>query len=261
MSILQLHWKKLFLSLFVCCALGLESATQSVPPWESPAALTPIRMRKPWIPCYRADQNRPDIELQIHNHLVQAVESQQPDVMFVGDSLMSFWRRPGNIESWKKQIDPLNAYNLGVPGDMTENILWRLSNGELYRVKPKVIVLLTGTNNLWRDTPEDITKGVVAITDLIAKATPNAKVLLLGVLPRADREARPDFPDKIDKLNKSLSHLADGKRISYFYFGDKYLDQEGHLAKGFLADGLHPTAKGYQVWADQIRPVLDDLLK
>ena len=121
-------------------------------------------------------------------------------------------------------------------------------------------MLETGTNNLWRDTPADIVKGVSAMIDLIGKST-SAKVLLVGVLPRNDREARPDFPSKIAELNTALAKLADGKRVSYFYFGDKYLDQNGTLAKGFLADGLDPTPHGYEVWGEQIRPVLDELLK
>jgi lysophospholipase L1-like esterase len=189
------------------------------------------------------------------------IEKAQPDVLFVGDSLVGFWRRPGNVASWKKLIAPLNACNLGVAGDMTENILWRLSNGELHGIHPKVIVLLTGTNNLWRDDTGDIIKGVSAILQTIDKATPDARIILVGVPPRNDREWRPDFDGKIGELNIALAKLANGKQISYFYFGDKFLDQNGKLAKGFLADGLHPTPRGYEIWGEQIRPVLDGMMK
>jgi lysophospholipase L1-like esterase len=255
-------WKTIVLLVLLGFTLAPSAATQStIPPWNTPAALTPMRMRKAWIPCYHTDPNRPDLVLRMHDKFIGDLQSQQPAVLFVGDSIVAFWRRGGNQASWKNYIAPLNAYNLGIPSDMIENILWRLSNGELNRIHPKVIVLMTGTNNLWRDTPQDIVKGVSAITDVIAKDTPDAKVLLVGVLPRNDREARPGFPSKIDQLNAALAKLADGKRVRYFYFGDKFLDQNGNLAKGFLADGLDPTPRGYQVWAEQIRPVLDEMLK
>jgi lysophospholipase L1-like esterase len=243
-------------------ALGPSAATQSdVPPWQSPAALTPIRMRKPWIPCYHVDQNRPDLTLRMHDKFIGDLQAKQPAVLFVGDSIVGFWRRGANQESWKKWIEPLNAYNLGVPGDMTEHILWRLANGELREIHPKVIVLETGTNNLWRDSTSDIMKGVSAILETINKFTPDAKVLLVGVPPRNDRESHPDFAGKIDELNAALAKMADGKRNRYFYFGDKYLDQNGKLAKGFLADGLDPSPRGYEVWGQQIRPVLDEMVK
>ena len=256
-----MNWKIISLTILLAFALGPSAATQSeIPPWQTPAALTPMRLRKAWIPCYHTDPTRPDGALLTHDRFIGDLQSQQPAVIFVGDSVGGFWRRGENQESWKRFIAPLNAYNIGVPGDMTEHILWRLSNGELNHIQPKVIVLTAGTNNLWRDPPADIVKGVSAIIDLIGKVT-SAKILLLGVLPRNDREARPDFASKIDELNKSLAKLADGKQVRYFYFGDKYLDQEGKLAKGFLFDGLHPTPRGYEVWAQQIRPGLDEMLK
>jgi len=249
------------LTILLGFALGPSSATQSTtPPWATAEALTPMRMRKAWIACYQTDQTRPDMELRMHDRFIGDLQTQQPAVLFFGDSVVGYWRRGPNQESWKKYIAPLNACNLGVPSDMTENILWRLSNGELAHIQPKVIVLMTGTNNLWRDTPADITKGVSAIITLIQKST-NAKILLLGVLPRNDLKARPDFPSKIADLNSMLAKLADGKGVSYFYFGHKYLDQNEHLAKGFLADGLDPTPKGYQVWGEEIRPVLDEMMK
>jgi lysophospholipase L1-like esterase len=254
--------KIISLMILLGFALGPSAATQNdIPPWATTAALTPIQMRKPWIACYQTDQTRPDMELRMHNRFMGDLQSQQPAVLFVGDSIIGYWRRgAANQESWKKYIAPLHACNLGVPSDMTENILWRLSNGELAHVQPKVVVLMTGTNNLWRDTPADITKGVSAIITLIQKST-NAKILLLGVLPRNDVKARADYPSKIADLNSMLAKLADGTRVSYFYFGDKYLDQNGRLAKGFLGDGLDPTPKGYEVWGEQVRPVLDEMMK
>jgi lysophospholipase L1-like esterase len=246
----------------VLFTLGATPATQSdVPPWEMPAALTPIRLRKAWIPCYHVDQNQPELMLRMHDHFIGELQTQQPAVLFVGDSITGFWRRGANHKSWQDLIAPLNAYNLGVAGDLTENVLWRLQNGELAHIHPKVIVLMIGTNNLWRDSAGDVAKGMDVILDTIHHATPDAKVLLLGILERTDREARPDFESKRTEINKSLHDRADGKRIFYLYFGDKFLDQDGKLAHGFLADGLHPTPRGYQVWAEQIRPVLDDLLK
>jgi len=257
----RVHGKMIGWIVLLGFALGPSAATQSeIPPWQSPAALTPIKMRKPWVPCYHTEPTRPDATLRMHDKFIGDIQAQQPAVLFVGDSIVGFWRRGSNLASWNKYIAPLNAYNLGIPGDYTEHILWRLSNGELSRIHPKVIVLMAGTNNLWRDTPADIIKGISAVIDVIGKST-NAKILLLGILPRNDREARPDFGGKIDDLNASLAKLADGKQVRYFYFGDKYLDQDGKLARGFLADGLDPSPRGYEVWGQQIRPVLDEMLK
>jgi lysophospholipase L1-like esterase len=257
----KMRWQIIPLTVLLGFALGPSAATQpDTPPWLTSAALTPMRMRKPWVPCYHTDQVRPDGALRMHDRFMADMQTQQPAVLLVGDSIVGYWRRGANQASWKKYIAPLNACNLGVPSDMTENILWRLLNGELSHIHPKVILLMTGTNNLWRDAPADIVKGVSAIIDLIGKST-DSKVLIVGVLPRNDREARPDFAAKIAELNKQLAGLADGKRISYFYFGDKYLDQNGALAKGFLGDGLDPTPKGYEVWGAQIEPVIEGMMK
>jgi lysophospholipase L1-like esterase len=141
-------------------------------------------------------------------------------------------------------------------------MLWRLENGELDGVNPKVIVILAGTNNVGtqpggEEKIANIVRGLRALVDLCRRKAPNASIILTGIFPRNDNMA---VVPEIDRINAQLSGFADGRTIRYINVNDKLADRDGNLFDGMMGDKLHPTVKGYQVWADALKPVLTELL-
>jgi lysophospholipase L1-like esterase len=141
-------------------------------------------------------------------------------------------------------------------------MLWRLENGELDGVNPKVIVVLAGINNVGTSPGDDakvenITRGLKAIVNVCQKKAPNATVILTALFPRNDNMA---VIPTIHKINDHLAQMADGKKIRYLSVNEKLADQKGRLFEGMSRDKLHPTVKGYQVWADGLKPIFTDIL-
>jgi lysophospholipase L1-like esterase len=183
------------------------------------------------------------------------------DVVFLGDSLTQGWEGPDGAEAWKKCFEPLKAANFGAGGDHTEHVLWRLIEGkELQEVKPKVVVVQVGGNNLAANAAEDIVEGVAAVVKELNREKPTAKVLLLGLLPRGSK-ANDKFRDKIKEVNKGVAALADGKAVRYLDTGAKFLDKNGDLIDNLMPDGIHPSAEGYAAWAEAIKGPLEEMLK
>lgn len=213
----------------------------------------------------RTDRNS---QLAHEQHLAKAKEG-RIDIYFEGDSIARRWGAtdyPQFLENWKQNFFGWNAADFAWGADRTENILWRLENGELDGVNPKAIVLLAGTNNVGRRVAaggveaaaEEVTRGVKAIVRAMQEKAPNAVIIVTGILPRNDSmETMP----VIDRINGNLAGLADGKRVRFLNVNDKLADANGVLHDGMMnADKLHPALKGYQVWADGLRPLLTEIL-
>lgn len=210
----------------------------------------------------RTDQN----SLIAHEQLVQKARAGGIDVYFEGDSITRRWGAldyPPLLEHWKATFFGWNAGNFGWGADRIQNILWRLEHGELDDVQPKVIVLLAGTNNLGPQPGADtsvaeITRGLAGIIYLCRAKAPAATVVVTGIFPRNDR---PGFWPDIVRINANLARMADGRRVRYLDVNDKLADANGTLVDGVMnADKLHPTLKGYQIWADGLKPILAELL-
>jgi lysophospholipase L1-like esterase len=199
---------------------------------------------------------RTDRNSQIaHEQLLAKRKEGRIDVYFEGDSITRRWGAtdyPLLLENWKKNFFGWNAADFGWGADRVENILWRLENGELDDVNPRVIVLLAGTNNVVDTTPADITKGLAAVLRVMRAKAPDAVIILMGIFPRRDNIA---LMPEIDAINANLAGMADGGKI-------RYLNINGKLGDGTLnaVDKLHPTRDGYQVWADALKPILRQLL-
>jgi len=124
---------------------------------------------------------------------------------------------------------------------------------------PKLIVLLIGTNNIANYTPAQIGEGVKAIIDAYQKRCPDSAILLQGIFPRGEKPEDPARA-KIKQVNEIISKFGDGKKVIYLDFGDKFLQPDGTISREIMPDFLHPSAKGYQIWADAIQPVIDQYL-
>jgi lysophospholipase L1-like esterase len=217
-------------------------------------------------PVARTDQN----SLIAHAQLLEKAKTGRIDVYFEGDSITRRWGAtdyPELLANWRQNFFGWNAADFGWGADTTQNILWRLNNGELDGVNPKVIVLLAGTNNVGNTVPPagddgrvaDITRGLQAILQVLQTKAPNATIIVMGIFPRNDNMA---VMPKINKINHNLAKLADGKRIRYLNINKKLADRKGKLFDGMMnaGDKLHPTLKGHQVWADALKPIFTKLL-
>jgi len=217
-------------------------------------------------PVPRTDQN----SLIAHQQLLDKAKQGHIDIYFEGDSITRRWGAtdyPDLLANWNQNFFGWNAADFGWGADRIQNILWRLNNGELDGVNPKVIVLLAGTNNVGNANPvegddakvADITNGLQAILRVMRTKAPEATIIVTGIFPRNDNMA---VMPTIDKINVNLSRLADGKKIRYLNINDKLADRDGKLFDGMLnaRDKLHPTVKGYQVWADALKPIFTELL-
>jgi lysophospholipase L1-like esterase len=203
-----------------------------------------------------------------HQQMVKNLKKGRIDVYFAGDSITRRWRAtdyPQFLANWKKNFHGWNAANFGWGGDTIGNILWRLQNGELEGVDPRVIVLLAGTNNVGRFPASearvaDIVKGIKALLDTMRKKAPRATIIVMGILPRNDGRRPTAAMASISKINEKIAKLADGKTIRYLDINDKLADRDGKLREGMTVDRLHLSLKGYQVWADALKPLLRELL-
>lgn len=215
---------------------------------------------------------RTDKNSQIaHQQLLEKAKKGRIDVYFLGDSITRRWGTSDKLykpflENWQQNFFGWNAANFGWGGDTTQNILWRLENGELDNVNPKIIVLSAGTNNVGKQSPtanpdpriEDIPKGIKAILNLCRQKAPDSIIILMGIFPRNDNmEVMP----VIEKINKKIAKFADGKKIKFLNVNRKLADKTGKLLSGMtVADGLHLDLKGYQVWADALKPIFGKIL-
>jgi xylan 1,4-beta-xylosidase len=223
--------------------------------WTGPADL----------PVPRTDAN----SRLAHEQLLAKRTQGRIDVYFVGDSITRRWGAtdyPDFLAHWKSTFSGWNAGDFGWGADSTQHILWRLEHGELDGVSPKVIVILAGTNNV-NNVPAapgqaagkiaDVTSGVKAIVDACRRKAPRATIVLTAIFPRNDN---PAVLPEIEAINANLAKLADGTSVRFLNVNDKLADANGTLFEGMSADKLHPTLKGYQVWADGLTPILTALL-
>ena len=199
-------------------------------------------------------------DLPRHKQFLKIVEKGDADVIFLGDSITQGWERNGK-EAWDKNFAPLKAVNLGIGGDQTGHVLWRITEGkELDPIKPKVAVIMIGTNNMGRNSAEEIAGGVKAIVGELRKQKPEMKILLLGIFPRSAKSTDM-VRDKIKATNAMISKLDDGKHVFYKDIGAKFLEPDGTLDKKIMYDLLHLTPAGYEIWADAIKDDVQKLLK
>ena len=194
-----------------------------------------------------------------------AAKKDKVDLLFLGDSITDGWRGKGKAV-WEKYYAPRNALNLGIGGDRTQHVLWRLQNGEVTGLKPKVVVLLIGINNTPnekdgnpRNTAPEIIEGVTAVVKEIQTRMPKAKVLLLAVFPY--KQKGDPMRDKVAAINMGISKLGKNKRVTFLDINQSFLEPDGTLSVEIMPDLLHPNEKGYQIWADAMEPTVKKLMK
>jgi lysophospholipase L1-like esterase len=189
-----------------------------------------------------------------HEQMNARVALGSVDLLMIGDSITQGWEGAGK-QVWAKCYASRNAVNLGISGDQTQHVLWRLQNGNIKGISPKLAVLMIGTNNAGSNTPEEIAAGIKAIVETLRKDLPQTKVLILGIFPRGANDQNQQRQVNA-KANEIACKLADGDMVQYLDIGKNFLEPDGTLTKEIMPDLLHLSPKGYQIWADSIEPVV-----
>ena len=212
--------------------------------------LPPVPVGKSVIPAPRDGK-----WLAVHESFVRrAARNADADVVFLGDSITAEF----NVHSCAPDGQPFKAVNLGIAGDHTENVLWRVQNGELEGSKAKVIVLLIGTNNLGNNYGvDDAVAGIGEINKAIQVRCPTAKILLMGIFPRWNDV---EFRQKIKQANARMAKYADGQAVRFLDIGEKFLEPDGTLSVEVARDLTHLTRRGNQIWRDNMCPTLYEML-
>ena len=212
---------------------------------------------------------RTDANSQIaHKQLIEKAKKGGIDIYFVGDSITRRWGATDPqynelLRNWTTNFFGWNAANFGWGADRIENILWRLENGELDSVNPRIIVILAGINNVGTDPgpPEKaayIAAGVRSIVDVCRQKAPAATIVVTAIFPRNDNMA---VVPVINAANREIAKTADGRKVRFLDINSKLADDNGKFFEGMMnADQLHPTVKAYQVWADALKPIFTEML-
>ncbi|HVS54146.1 MAG TPA: GDSL-type esterase/lipase family protein [Opitutaceae bacterium] len=183
--------------------------------------------------------------------LVAAMKGHPCDIIFIGDSITQGWVQRGK-DVWEKHYAQRNALDFGVGADATQHVLWRLEHFDIASFRPKVAVVMIGTNNT-RNTPEEIAAGVKAVVAKTQQVFPGVKVILMSILPNARAN------EKMQAVNAIAQKFADGRTIYYLDLAAK-MTPVGDSWKGLGPDKLHLTPEGYEMWAAELDPLLDQLL-
>ena len=234
------HWRTLAFSFFIV-ALAL---TLVKPVFGANSAVVPVaRTNADWI--------------SRHESMNQKAKQGHIDLIYVGDSIVEHFNNQGK-EVWDHYYAGRNALNLGIGGDRTEHVLWRLDHGNIDGLAPKLAIVMIGQNNGGRNTGEEIGEGVTAIVQKIRTKLPNTKILLLGIFQRREKPT----PERavLARANEIASKLADDKHIFYVDINSVFVRPDGTISKSLMYDFEHPTPLGHRVWAEAIEPKVAELM-
>ena len=245
-------------ALTLCAVSQAQMPATPTAPATTPSSAIPARIAKP-APSPRTAESAqtPEIKsLDRHKDFLFRITQGEVGVLFMGDSITDFWPSRGQY-SWLK-LAPYNPADFGISADKTEHVLWRIENGELEGIHPKVMVLMIGTNNDGVDQPEWIASAIEKILAVTHDKLPETKVLLLGIFPRGKHGNQATEVNQ--QANALISKLDNGKTVRYLDIGRVFLDRNGDVPPEIMPDGLHPNAHGYDLWYAAMKPLLDQMM-
>ena len=191
----------------------------------------------------------------LHQQYVARAARGGIDVLFIGDSLTMQWSKS---PLWASELVPLGAENFGVDGDGTRQVLWRVTNGELDGIAPKVVVLLIGINDLIDgDPPDAVRDGTLAVIREIQARLPKTQILSLALFP----VGRHPVPQRIAAARTNdLVNTAVPPSVRRLDLGASFVGPDGTIPEDVEPDGLHLSLRGYELWAAGLLPVLRAVL-
>lgn len=183
-------------------------------------------------------------------------------LLFLGDSITEGWAGKG-ARVWQEILAAYQPANFGIGGDTTQNLIWRIEQGELDGLQPKLVVLLIGTNNSASHNAAEIVAADTKIVRLIRRKLPDAKLVLMAIFPRGPRKNRDGSLDDgvarmktITAVNTQLAALGQDPAVHFLDIGSRFYDATGRIPDALMPDQLHPSEAGYVLWADALRPIL-----
>jgi lysophospholipase L1-like esterase len=254
-------------------ALAQDPAPQQPPPADVAPAITPTdRLDLPWWAAR-------------HNAIVAAVRAHiQYDLLLIGDSIIQNYDKADPADQnfqpiWKQFYEPRRALNLGFSGDTTANVLWRITHGEIDTLRPRVAIVLIGTNNTVQahQTAEQTEAGIDNIIALLSQRLPQTRLLLLSILPSG---ISPEKSAKDEAINKYLAArygkntgrnanlgINQDPRVTFLDLSSTFVT-EGNLNETLFYDPrlptpgkpLHPDTTGQRKLAEAIEPTLARLM-
>lgn len=243
-------------TLGLAAVLGCAAMTFAAQP-STPAAATPARLDA-LTGAPKQDNGR---FLQMHESFRHRAKEGPIGLLFLGDSITEGWHNAPQV--WKRHYGRYQPANFGISGDQTQHMIWRIENG----IAPKVVVLMLGTNNAGWNTGPEIAAADEKIVRLIRAKLPQAKILLLAIFPRGPRKngdgSLDDGVDKMAQINEANARLAkldDGHAVRFLDINAKFYGSDGKIPASVMSDQLHPSIEGYQIWADAMQPLLDEMM-
>ncbi|XP_015264886.1 PREDICTED: platelet-activating factor acetylhydrolase IB subunit gamma isoform X1 [Gekko japonicus] len=193
--------------------------------------------------------------MSLHQRFIADSKDKEPEVVFIGDSLLQLLHQ---FEIWRELFSPLHALNFSMAGDATQHVLWRLQDGELQHIRPKIVVVWVGTNNHGH-TAEQVAAGVEAIVHLINQQQPQARVVVLGLLPRGKN------PNPLRERNQRVNELLGAKvpllpNATFLDADPGFVHSDGTISHHDMYDYLHLSRHGYARFCPALHRLLLSLL-
>lgn len=195
--------------------------------------------------------------LERHQTANKRLKEGHAGLLWIGDSIVQRWEEQGR-KVWDKYYGHRDAVNMGISGDNTEHVLWRLDHSDLEAVSPKLAIVMIGQNNGPSNTAEEIAEGVTAVVERLRKRLPEMKILLLAVFFRGEKPNEEQV--KLAKTNEIIAGLDDGQHVFFMNVNKIFLRPDGTIPKSLMPDHEHPSKKGFKVWAETIEPKVAELL-
>ncbi|XP_022200418.2 platelet-activating factor acetylhydrolase IB subunit alpha2 [Nilaparvata lugens] len=207
------------------------------------------------VACVPVDPHGDDRWMSQHKRHVLETREREPEVLLIGDSIIHHLQyRP----IWNELFEPLHCLNFGISGDSTQHVLWRIQNGALENIKPKVIVLLVGTNNV-SNTAEEVSEGIIEIVRTIRGLQPDCQIVVIDLLPRG--QLPNELREKNAAVNKLVrSKLAGWPKVEIVASDKGLIQQDGTISHLDMLDYLHLTEGGYRKAFESLHELLLQLL-
>ncbi len=259
--------KKLRFLAPVFAGLVSISMAQTSAPATVAAPVKPVIAPMPVDPSIGVPKRANPRFYELHSNFLKRTKSGPIGVLFMGDSITEGWGKAPEI--WKQYYDQYQPANFGIGGDQTQHVIWRIEDGELDGIDPKVVVLMIGTNNTGGNTAAQILAADTKIVNMIRAKLPQTKVLLLAIFPRGPRKDKQGVivddgvtrMKIIDEVNAGLAKLDDGKNVRFLNINSAWLDADGKIPDSVMPDQLHPTGPSYKLWAEAMNPLLTEMMK
>ena len=244
-------------ALLVLLSITVLAVPRAVSSKENNAIIPVPKLENDWYDWYAR-----------HKEILKVKDTINPEIVLIGDSITHLWGgepkdRSNGQKAFNDAFTGKRVLNMGFGWDRTQNVLWRLDNGEFDGLHPKYVIMNIGTNNFSgtgnsrESTPAEVAEGIQLICERISTKSKDTKIILMAVFPRGSNP-KDGFRAKITALNLLLADFAKSKNITFVDIGPKMLDADGSIPKDMMGDGVHPTEKGYAIWAAAVKDLIKD---